>query len=51
MYYGYACALLEMYILISILLYIGMNVITHEADYKALKYKHERDYAWVVLEL
>jgi len=46
MYYGCACTLLEIYMLILMLWYIIMNVIIHGADYKALKYKHERDYAW-----
>ena len=32
--------------LILVLGYNSMNVIIHEADYRALIYKHDYDYAW-----
>jgi len=35
-----------MYMLVLMVWYIRMNTITHGADYKNLKYKHERDYVW-----
>ena len=47
MYYGFACTHLAMHMLILMLWYIRMNVITYGVDYKALKYKHERDFGWV----